>query len=157
MSRRTLTARSIAARLLSTLPVIVGVATAVFLLIHLVPGDPVQAMLGESASPGEVAALRRRLGLDRPLLAQYASFLAGLATGNLGTSLRTGQPVWTTIAERAVATGQLAVMAIAMALLSGVPAGAASAALRGRRFDRISGALAVLGTDRKSTRLNSSH
>ena len=61
----------------STIPVLLGVATLVFSLIHLVPGDPVQAMLGESASPQDVAELRGRLGLDRPLLVQYAAFLRG--------------------------------------------------------------------------------
>src|SRR5687767_13969265 len=71
-------------RLLLTIPVLAGVATLVFLLIHLVPGDPVQAMLGESASPEAVAQLRHTLGLDRPLSVQYLNFLRGLLGGDLG-------------------------------------------------------------------------
>src|SRR5262245_6115324 len=72
-------------RLVLTIPVLLGVATLVFSLIHLIPGDPAQAMLGEAAPPAEVEALRQRLGLDRPLLEQYGGFMAGLARGDLGT------------------------------------------------------------------------
>src|SRR5438034_3707559 len=104
-------------RVLLTIPVILGVATLVFLLIHLVPGDPVQAMLGESASPADMAEVRARLGLDRPLIVQYGRFLSGLARGNLGTSLRTNQPVAIAIAERLPATFELALAAMALAML----------------------------------------
>src|SRR5262245_6754297 len=91
-------------RLLLTIPVLIGVATLVFSLIHFIPGDPAQAMLGESAAPEDVAQLRSRLGLDRPLVVQYASFLQGLARGDLGVSLRNDQPVLHQIAERLPAT-----------------------------------------------------
>ena len=87
-------------RLLLTIPVLLGVATLVFSLIHLVPGDPAQAMLGDGASPQDVAELRTNLGLDQALLSQYASFLRSAMTGDLGTSFRTGQPVTRMIAER---------------------------------------------------------
>ena len=87
-------------RLLLTVPVLVGVLTLVFALIHLIPGDPVQAMLGETAAPKDVEALRHRLGLDAPLPTQYGRFMAGVARGDLGRSLRTGQPVVASIAER---------------------------------------------------------
>ena len=87
-------------RLLLTVPVLLGVATLVFSLIHLVPGDPVQAMLGDSASPQDIADLRGRLGLDRPLLVQYGSFLKGAVRGDLGSSLRTNQTVTAAILER---------------------------------------------------------
>ena len=93
--------------MLLTVPVVLGVATLVFSLIHLVPGDPVQAMLGESASPADMAELRAKLGLDRPLIVQYGGFLQGLAVGDLGTSLRTNQPVAAAIAERMPATFEL--------------------------------------------------
>ena len=83
----------LARRLALSVPVLLGVATLVFSLIHLIPGDPAQAMLGETASQADVEALRQRLGLDRPLLEQYGRFLIGLAHGDLGTSLRTGEPV----------------------------------------------------------------
>ena len=85
--------RFVARRLALTIPVLLGVATLVFALIHLIPGDPAQAMLGEAAPQADVDALRRQLGLDRPLLEQYGDFLAGAITGDLGTSLRTGTPV----------------------------------------------------------------
>src|SRR6266700_1677679 len=99
-------------RILLTIPVVLGVATLVFSLIHLVPGDPVQAMLGDSASPQDVAELRVRLGLDRPLYVQYGAFMKQLSRGNLGTSLRTNQPVMAAIAERLPATCELAAAAI---------------------------------------------
>src|SRR5437764_12522475 len=105
-------ARFLIRRLLLTIPVLFGVATLVFSLIHLVPGDPVQAMLGESASPADIAQLRTSLGLDRPLLVQYFTFLKGLAAGDLGTSLRTNQPVVAAIAERMPATIELAAAAM---------------------------------------------
>src|SRR5712691_6814457 len=110
-------------RLLLTVPVVLGVATLVFSLIHLVPGDPVQAMLGESASPSEMADLRGRLGLDRPLLVQYGRFLEGLAKGDLGTSLRTNQPVAAAIWERLPATFELAIAAMVLAMLFALPLG----------------------------------
>src|SRR6185503_3900837 len=93
-------ARYLLRRLLLTVPVLLGVATLVFALIHLVPGDPAQSMLGESASPKEIEALQKSLGLDRPLVTQYRLFLAGLARGNLGTSFRFGTPVAQEIRKR---------------------------------------------------------
>ena len=82
------------------MPVLLGVATLVFALIHLVPGDPAQSMLGESASPDEIAKLRTTLGLDKPLVTQYRAYLAGVARGNLGTSYRFGTPVTDEIRKR---------------------------------------------------------
>ena len=75
-------------RLLLTIPVLLGVATLVFALIHLVPGDPAQAMLGEAAPQADVLKLRHALGLDQPLLTQYRTYLTGLVRGDLGTSFR---------------------------------------------------------------------
>ena len=88
------------ARLAATAGVIAGVASLVFLLLHLTPGDPVEAMLGESASAADRAELRTALGLDRPLLVQYLHYAAGLSRGDLGTSLQTRQPVSRLIAAR---------------------------------------------------------
>ncbi len=76
-------------RLLALIPVVLGVVTLVFFIIHLTPGDPVEIMLGETASPADRETLRRELGLDRPLLVQYFSFLGRVATGDLGQSLYT--------------------------------------------------------------------
>jgi peptide/nickel transport system permease protein len=132
-------------RLLLTVPVLLGVATLVFLLIHLVPGDPVQAMLGDSASPQDMAELRGRLGLDRPLYVQYGSFLLGLATGNLGTSLRTNQPVVTAIAERLPATFELAAAAMVVAVLAAVPLGIIAAVWAGTAVDHAATTLALIG------------
>jgi ABC-type dipeptide/oligopeptide/nickel transport system permease component len=121
-------------RLLLTIPVLFGVATLVFSLIHLVPGDPVQSMLGESASPSDMANLRARLGLDRPLYVQYGSFLAGLAKGDLGVSLRTNQPVAAAIAERLPATFELASAAMVVAVLVAIPLGILAAVRAGTRI-----------------------
>jgi ABC-type dipeptide/oligopeptide/nickel transport system permease component len=132
-------------RLLLTIPVLLGVATLVFSLIHLVPGDPVQAMLGESASPQDIVELRSRLGLDRPLYVQYGSFLKGLATGNLGTSLRTNQPVAGAIAERLPATFELAFAAMIVAVVFAIPLGLIAAARVGTGIDHAATTLALLG------------
>jgi ABC-type dipeptide/oligopeptide/nickel transport system permease component len=132
-------------RLVLTVPVLLGVATLVFSLIHLVPGDPVQAMLGESASPQDITELRGRLGLDRPLYVQYGSFLRGLATGNLGTSLRTNQPVATAIAERLPATFELALAAMLVAVVFAIPLGIIAAARAGTGVDHAATTLALLG------------
>jgi peptide/nickel transport system permease protein len=132
-------------RLVLTIPVLLGVATLVFSLIHLVPGDPVQAMLGESASPQDITELRGRLGLDRPLSVQYALFLKGLATGNLGSSLRTSQPVTEAIAERLPATFELAFAAMFVATLIAIPLGIVAAARAGTRVDHAATTLALIG------------
>jgi ABC-type dipeptide/oligopeptide/nickel transport system permease component len=132
-------------RVALTIPVLVGVATLVFSLIHLVPGDPVQTMLGESASPADVAQLRERLGLDRPLFVQYAAFMTGLTRGDLGVSLRTNQPVTQLIVERMAATGELAVAAMAVAILISIPLGVIAAMRAGTRTDHLATTLALVG------------
>jgi ABC-type dipeptide/oligopeptide/nickel transport system permease component len=132
-------------RLVLTIPVLLGVATLVFALIHLVPGDPVQAMLGESASPQEMAQLRTRLGLDRPLLVQYVDFMKGAVSGNLGTSLRTGQPVTRAIAERLPATFELALAAMIVSVMVAIPLGILAAVRAGTLVDQAATALALAG------------
>jgi peptide/nickel transport system permease protein len=138
-------ARFLVRRLLLTVPVLLGVATLVFSLIHLVPGDPVQAMLGDSASPQDIAELRGRLGLDRPLYAQYGAFLKGLATGNLGSSLRTNQRVTAAILERLPATFELAFAAMFVATLIAIPLGIVAAVHAGTRVDAAATTLALIG------------
>ena len=108
--------RFVARRVALTIPVLLGVATLVFSLIHLIPGDPAQAMLGEAAPEADVAALRTQLGLDRPLLVQYADFLGGVVSGDLGASLRTGTSVTAQIADRLPATFELAIAAMLVAV-----------------------------------------
>jgi ABC-type dipeptide/oligopeptide/nickel transport system permease component len=125
--------------------VLFGVATLVFSLIHLVPGDPVQAMLGESATPEEITQLRSKLGLDRPLYLQYTTFMRDAVVGDLGTSLRTNQPVATVIGERMPATFELAVAAMVMAIVIAIPLGVLAAAWAGTTTDRVATTLALIG------------
>jgi len=132
-------------RLLLTIPVLLGVATLVFSLIHLVPGDPVQAMLGDSASPQDVADLRGRLGLNRPLLTQYGSFLKDVARGDLGTSLRTNQPVTSAILERLPATFELGLAAMVLAVFFAIPMGILAAVKAGTRVDYAATTVSLLG------------
>jgi ABC-type dipeptide/oligopeptide/nickel transport system permease component len=137
--------RFVVRRLALTIPVLLGVATLVFLLLHLIPGDPAQAMLGESAPEADVNALRRQLGLDRPLLEQYADFLGGLVSGDLGTSLRTGTSVGTAIAERMPATFELALASMMVAVALALPLGVTAAAWRGTFVDRVAMTVAMAG------------
>ena len=138
-------ARYLVRRLALTVPVLLGVATLVFALIHLVPGDPVQSMLGETASQEEVEQLRRTLGLDRPLLVQYKSFLLGLVRGDLGTSFRFGTPVSREIGSRLFRTIQLAVAAMAVAIAIALPLGIIAAVYRGTTVDHAAMTLALAG------------
>ena len=132
-------------RILLTIPVLLGVATLVFSLIHLVPGDPAQAMLGDGASATDVADLRTRLGLDRPLLEQYGRFMSGLLRGDLGTSFRTSQPVATAIAERIPATVELALASMLVAVLVALPLGIIAAVRRATFADYTAMTIALAG------------
>jgi peptide/nickel transport system permease protein len=138
-------ARYLVRRLVLTIPVLLGVATLVFALIHLVPGDPAQAMLGEGASQEEVQRLRTSLGLDRPLLAQYTAFLGGLVRGDLGTSFRYNTPVTTQITSRLGNTAKLALAAMLVAIVFAVPLGIVAAVFRGRAPDHIAMTMALAG------------
>jgi len=132
-------------RLVLTIPVLLGVATLVFALIHLIPGDPAQAMLGEGATPEEVNQLRERLGLNRPLIVQYGSFLEGLTHGDLGVSLRNDQPVTAQILERMPATAELAFASMTVAVLLAVPLGIVAAVWRGTAIDFGAMTLSLVG------------
>jgi peptide/nickel transport system permease protein len=132
-------------RLVLTVPVLLGVATLVFLLIHLVPGDPAQAMLGESAPAADLADLRSKLGLDDPLLVQYRNFLGGLLRGNLGTSFRYNTPVAREIGLRIGRTAELAVAAMIVAILIAIPLGVLGALYRGHAIDQAAMAVSLLG------------
>jgi peptide/nickel transport system permease protein len=132
-------------RFILTIPVVLGVATLVFSLIHLVPGDPATAMLGEGASPVDIAQLRQRLGLDRPLLVQYGDFMAGLVRGDLGTSMRFDRPVTSVIVERMPATFELAAAAMFVALIVAIPLGIVAAVWKGTGIDHSAMTLALLG------------
>ena len=132
-------------RLLLTIPVLLGVATLVFSLIHFIPGDPAQAMLGEGAAPEDVAQLRARLGLDKPLLVQYGAFLQGLVRGDLGVSLRNDQPVLQQILERMPATAELALASMTVAVLIALPLGIIAAVWRGTAVDYSAMTLSLVG------------
>ncbi|MBK1649120.1 nickel ABC transporter permease [Rhabdochromatium marinum] len=135
----------LAARLGAAAVVILGVCTLVFLLLHLVPGDPVEAMLGESARPADQAALRQHLGLDQPLPVQYWNYLAGLLRLDLGQSLINQRPVAAVIAERFPATVQLTLAALALALIIALPLGVLAARHRGGPLDSAAMGFSVLG------------
>ena len=132
-------------RLLLAVPTVLGAVTVVFLLIHLVPGDPVDVMLGETAQPVDKARLRRQLGLDRPLLLQYASYLRRIARADLGRSLHSGRPVRRMIVARYPATLELGAAALLVALLIALPLGILAAWRPGAPIDTVSRVLAVLG------------
>jgi ABC-type dipeptide/oligopeptide/nickel transport system permease component len=137
--------RYLVRRLLLTIPVLFGVATLVFSLIHLVPGDPAQSILGEGASAEEVQKLRHTLGLDRPLLEQYRTFMTGLVKGDLGQSLRYGTPVTREIRDRLFRTMQLAVAAMGVAIVVALPLGIVAAVYRGTAIDHAAMTLALAG------------
>ena len=132
-------------RLLLTVPVVWIVVTLVFLLIHLVPGDPVAQMLGEGASTTQVERLRHELGLDQPILTQYRTCMVGVLHGDLGVSFRNQETVARSILGRYPATIELAVASIIFAILTSVPLGVMAAIRRGRGIDHVVGFISLLG------------
>ena len=137
--------RLVLRRLVLAAPTVLATATLVFLLIHLVPGDPVDVMLGESARAADKEALRHALGLDRPLPEQYGHFLLGLVKGDLGHSLVTGEAVTAELARRVPATMELTAAALLVALILAIPSGVLAGARPGSWLDRGSSALALFG------------
>jgi peptide/nickel transport system permease protein len=137
--------RYIASRLLYTVPVLWLVVSVVFLLIHLVPGDPIQQMLGEGASSTDVQAARHAYGLDVPVGRQYLNYWKGVLHGDLGRSFRYDQPVSRLIAQRYPQTLELTVASMLVALLISIPAGVRSARRRNRWDDRALSFLSLLG------------
>jgi len=138
--------RHVALRLLLAVPTVLGVLLLVSLLLQLVPGDPVDVMLGESAHGADREALRRSLGLDRPAWRQLAAFVAGAARGDLGASIGSGQPVLTLLGERYPATLELTGAALLVALAIALPLGARAALRPGALADRTSLWLATAQT-----------
>jgi peptide/nickel transport system permease protein len=132
-------------RLLLLLPILWGVATGVFLLIHLIPGDPVEIMLGETALPAAKDALRARLRLDLPLLTQYGLFLTGLGRADLGASFVTQESVAGVILRTLPATVELAAAGLAVAILLALPLGMIAAVFADRPADRVSMGAALIG------------
>jgi peptide/nickel transport system permease protein len=133
--------RFLVRRLLFSIVVIAGVVTITFALMHMIPGDPVDAILGTEANPQTREALRHDLGLDRPLLTQYANWWWHLLQGDLGKSVMVNQPVADLIWQRLPTTIPLAILSMTIAVLIAIPAGIISALRRGTWMD---GAVSVL-------------
>jgi peptide/nickel transport system permease protein len=132
-------------RVLYMLPVVWLVVSVVFLLIHLVPGDPIQQMLGEGAASADIEAARHAYGLDVPLGQQYLNYWKGVLHGDLGRSLRLDQPVSTLIGARYPQTIALTLAALTVALVLALPGGIRSARRRNRWDDRLISVVSLLG------------
>lgn len=137
--------RYILRRLLHFLPTALGVVTLTFLLIHLVPGDPVEVILGEQALPADREAMRESLGLNKPLHEQYITFMTGLAKGDVGKSLFTQRPVADMLWARLPATLELSAAAMAVALLIAFPLGIWAAVNRDRWPDHTAMGVSLIG------------
>lgn len=132
-------------RLASAAVVIFGVLCLVFLLIHLVPGDPVEVMLGESAQAADREALRQSLGLDQPLLTQFTTYLGNVLSFDLGTSLHSKRPILDILLERLPATLELALAALFVAVLVAFPLGMMAAVKKDTAWDHSAMAVSLLG------------
>jgi len=132
-------------RFVSGCIVILGLTVLSFLLVHLVPGDPVQVMLGIHATPERMEELRSQLGLDKPLWTQYVRYLSDLLHGDLGTSIKTGRPVLVEIADRFPETAKLAVSALVIAIVIGILTGTLAARFKGSFIDALFTGFATLG------------
>ncbi|MBF0286723.1 MAG: ABC transporter permease [SAR324 cluster bacterium] len=132
-------------RLLLLCPVLFGVITLVFFLIHMIPGDPVELMLGDSAMPTDKEELRHQLGLDLPLHEQYLNYLQDLVQGDFGTSIHSREPVAQEILERLPATIELMAGAMLIAIVLAIPLGLVSAVKRGSWIDQIAMFFSLLG------------
>ena len=132
-------------RLLATVPVLLLVTAGVFALLHLTPGDPVDAMMAESADASTKESLRRELGLDRPIAEQYAAWMGRLLRGDLGRSIRNGEPVLENVSRRIRPSLQLALLAMAIALTIAFPVAIASAVRHNTGVDRLGTTFALFG------------
>ncbi|HXD94971.1 MAG TPA: ABC transporter permease [Candidatus Acidoferrum sp.] len=138
-------ARLVLQRLAATVPVLLLVTAGVFALLHLTPGDPIDAMMAESADATAKASLRAELGLDRPLHVQYVAWMGRLLRGDLGHSIRNGEPVLENVSRRIRPSLQLALLAMAISLLVAFPVGIASAVRRNTSVDRVGTTFALFG------------
>jgi peptide/nickel transport system permease protein len=132
-------------RVLAIVPVLFGISILVFLLVHLIPGDVAQILLGTQATDQQIETLRRTFGLDRPLPVQYVDWLSHIVRGDFGVSFRTNRPVLPDLVSRFGVTVQLTLTSMIIALVVAIPLGVASASNRGRTSDGISRVVALLG------------
>lgn len=132
-------------RLLGLLPVLLGITLLVFGFLHLIPGGPAVVLLGERATPEQIAALTRELGLDQPLYVQYLAFLRNLIQLNLGDSIISGIPIADELRVRCPATFELAIAAMVVALILGIPAGILAAVYKNRWIDQLTMTGSLLG------------
>jgi len=130
-------------RLLGVVPVVLGVVLLTFLLVHAVPGDPVEVMLGESASSADRMQLRADLGLDKPIYVQFGVYLNKLAHGDLGVSIHSKKPIVDLLAERLPATAKLALLALSFAILIGLPLGIVAALKVSQWPDKLANLLSL--------------
>jgi peptide/nickel transport system permease protein len=137
--------RIVGRRVWQVLPVLLGLTIATFALIHLVPGDPARALAGQRATPEILTSIRHQLGVDRPVAAQYGSFVVGLFRGDLGYSFLLRVPVKTLVAARLPTTVFLVVYACILAVILGVPLAVISAVKRERAPDHVLRGLLVVG------------
>jgi len=132
-------------RLFVVIPVLWAVVTVVFLLIHIIPGDPARNLVGENATEEQVQRVKQELGLDKPLARQYVDYWAGLARGDWGANPVTQQPVLSRVASRYPATIKLAIAAMLIATVFSIPLGVTAATHRGSWIDSLSMLVALLG------------
>jgi ABC-type dipeptide/oligopeptide/nickel transport system permease component len=136
---------TIVRRIIGAVPVLLGISFLVFLLMHLAPGDPVMLLLGDNATPGEVARVRHEWGLDQPLIVQYWQFISRAVVGDFGRSLKFGEPVIKLVFERLPATIELASMSLLVSILISIPIGTYSAIKRDTLFDHAGTGVALIG------------
>ena len=132
-------------RLLALIPVLLLVLVIVFSLVRLIPGDPAVTLLGPGATEDQIAALRAQLDLDQPALVQFWSYLTGLLHGDMGNSLKSGQPVLSEILIRLPATLEISITAVLIAILVGIPIGVVSATRANSGFDHSVRVISLTG------------
>ena len=132
-------------RLIGIVAVLIGVSVVTFTISHIIPADPVLVTLGDHATPEQVVAFKQEYGLDKPLTEQYISYISGLIHGDLGQSIRTLRPVSQDLHDFLPATIELALMALILSLVAGIPLGIWSALYRNRFADHIIRIISIIG------------
>jgi dipeptide transport system permease protein len=132
-------------RLLGAIPVIIGISFLIFLLMHIAPGDPVTLLLGEDATPEDVARTRHEWGLDQPIIVQYGDFLTRAVTGDFGRSLKFNEPVMKLVGERLPATIELGIASLFVAISIAIPLGVYSAIKHDTLLDHAGMSVALIG------------